>query len=530
MLRRANRLQEHLKSIGYGFYERSVYPENPLFDVREVEFIPAREGENRKRNRGSPDGNKSFSDSPRTCFIPAGFSFWTLERLIRRVDLAQDEQPFFIPLENVGWRQERWGDDIPRFRNWWREDESINIFWVSSTEFVSPLRLHSFENYASYKAEFAFNEKCTWSSKHSSLFLYAYHLENIKNKGRVARGSPEAPLQFFKQLVAPVVDRISSIQFSQCEYGLSRSSVLTMLSLIPTHELGHRALMDGRNDVLRVKLYCDLTDEQVEEFVSFPFHPMVRLAFSSSCSIECSRCLLRAKHLRHAEIPDKDIDGNDTLFGSNPVLQSLTFRVGSKTPPRKFLESIAESTTIKQLTVQCYGIYDEHRSRILDILRSGCVRRHSSVTEFTIELTVGSFQNRSGVTVDAQRFFDQWTPCICSDSSKWLARHFGLCSFRFAFSDGRFDPFIESNLQWDSFIVPSLAMNWYQQQRRGEPSPSEIDEICIMERAVRAVSQGSAYRGATNVAPFDLSPSSASVIFDMLVRNAASIVKRQPVA
>jgi hypothetical protein len=37
--------------------------------------------------------------------------------------------------------------------------------------------------------------------------------------------------------------------------------------------------------------------------------------------------------------------------------------------------------------------------------------------------------------------------------------------------------------------------------------PSALDEIRIMERAVQAVNQGSAFHGATNIAPCDQSPS-----------------------
>jgi hypothetical protein len=535
MLRRTNRLQEHLKSIGYGFYERSVYPENPLFDVREVEFIPPPEGnavtkENRKRRAGSPDGNTSVPGPSRTLFIPDGFCFWTLERLIKRFDHTQGRNPFFIPLENLSLCQERWGKHIPRFRNWWREDESINIFWLSPTEFVSPLRLHSFENYASYAVEFFFNEKCTSSSKHSSLLLYAYHIDNMKSKGH---RTPQAPLQFFKQLVAPVIDRISSIEFSRCEYALSTSTIVAMLSVVSMDAPSNSSMLHRKNDVLRVRLNGNLTDDQVKELVSFPFHPNVRLGFSSSCSSEqCNRFLLQAKYLCHVEIPDKlvDVEGEDKLFVSNPVFQSLTFRVQYNIPSSKLLECISESKTINHLTVQCHDSKDEDKRRILDILRTQCVGRDSSVKEFTIEVIVYSFPWHSFIMGDAQRFFDQWTQYICNGCNKGLARHSGLSSFRFAFSDGRYNPFIKSNPKWDSFLVPSLAMNWSCRQRRVESSPSALDEICTMVWAVRAVNQGSAYRGATNVVPCDLSPSSASVIFDMLVRNAASIVKRQPLA
>jgi hypothetical protein len=555
LLRRTNRLQEHLQCIGYGCYERDRAPYR-LFDVREVEFIPTQEGsevvkESRKRRAGSPDDNISVP-----LFIPDGFCFWTLERLIKRTK-SSDANPVFISLENPGCRDERWGDDIPRFRNWWREDESINIFWLSPTQFVSPLWLHSSENFASYSSysvEFSFNEKYTWSSRHSSLLLYGYHIENITSVGATPeirllennphslQATPEAPLQFFKHLVGPVVDKISLIQFSSCQYGLSTSCVSKMLSVIPTNELGHSTPLDRRNDDFRVRFDETFTDEQVDEMASFPFHPNVRLAnvrlgfamvVGKKHIQQYNRLLLQAKHLRRVELPDEllGVDCGEKIFGSDPSFQSVAFSVNQEIPSRQLLQFISECKTIRSLAVHCYSGRHYHTidSRILDVLRSPCVGRVSSVKEFTIELQVLVSDRRSSMMINAQQFFDQWSRYICSDCNKSLPQHFGLHSFRFAFSDGRYNPFIKSSLQWDSFIVPSLVMNWYHQQPGASP-PLALDEIHVMERAVRAVNQGSAFRRATNVVPCDQSPSSASVFFDMLVRNAVSIIKRQALA
>jgi hypothetical protein len=451
VLRRTDRLQEHLKSIGYGLYEDDTECENPLYDIREVEFIVPQE---RQESTGVR------SPAPRSLFIPAGFSFWALERLIKR--RGATGFPVFMPLEKIGWGEERWGDCIPRFCNWWCKDESINIFWITPKEFVSPLLLDCFasyprlDNYATCSVEFIFNEKCTWSCKHSSLLLYGYHIENIKTDHEV---TPEALLQFFKDLLAPVIDRISSIEFNQYQYefGRSTSSVLEMLSVIPTNDLGHSTLLDQKNDILRLRLRVCMAEEQFQELASFPFHPNVRLELVRSSRERYSQVLLQAKYLRHLLLPYDmlAINCEGKPFGSNRPFQSLTFCVTDELPSHQLMEFIAKNKTINSLAVRCFSGIDHHKShcRILDMLRSPCVGRDSSVKEFTIELFGRSCQLRSLTTVVAQQFFDQWT-CICFDWNKGFAQHSGLSSFRFAISDGRY-PSREANAESKSGLMNS---------------------------------------------------------------------------
>jgi hypothetical protein len=506
VLRRTNRLQEYLKLMGCGFYEPSIYPADTLFDIREVEFIPPRE---------EPEAPREYQEectalgSP--SFVPAGFSFWTLERLIKR----KQNNPKLVPL---GYRpNQQWGDHIPRSQNWWLEDQSINIFWLSPTELVTPLWLDGYEYHESYVVDFSFNEKCSWSSKHSSLRLYGYHIKNINKNGHEI--TPEAPPQFFKHLVAPVVDRISSIAFRQRRYSRSTSRVLEILSHVPTNDLGHSTLLDQKNDVLRLSLDLSMTDEQFQELLSFPFHPNVRLGLAGLSLKRYNRLLLQAEYLRHFLISHDmlAINCEGKIFGSHRPFQSLTFCVKDELPSHQLMEFIAKNSTIGSLAVQCSSgsYYHKSHCRILDMLRSPCVGRNSSVKQFTIELYVQSCERRSEIMRDAQDFFDRWCD-ICFDWNKGFAQHSGLSSFRFAISDGRYKPLIKSNPQWDAFVVPSLALNWYDHQQPTESSPSALDEICIMEWAVRAVNQGIAFRGATSVVPCDQSTSSASLIFYML--------------
>jgi hypothetical protein len=160
MLRQTSRLQQHLDSIGRALIEPPKGSQHTLYRLQEAEFIVSAL-ETTIQNASTLRSGKR---RPSTISAPPGFDFWMLEALMKRsgdswgADLIQSDclSRYYRVRRPVKWRF---------------DNQSINILWLSTYEFVSSFNLNEED---SYSVEFSFNRRWASASKWSSLKLYAH--------------------------------------------------------------------------------------------------------------------------------------------------------------------------------------------------------------------------------------------------------------------------------------------------------------------------------------------------------------------
>jgi hypothetical protein len=314
-LRRTSRLQEHLKGLGYGIFEQTN--QEPWIRMN----LP---------NSQAPDSVFHVS-APHA--VPPDFSFWILERLTaRHPEVAPRLWSISDVPGRVYWRERdntltlRNKLTVPRGDRWVLDDQSIDVWWLSATEFLSPV-------YLEYRTPFAVEFSFDKSRSSSSIKLYAYHIDNITNmrytiSGWVVNSNPATSMYFLKHLVAREIDKISRIDF-QLISNLVPSAVFSMLSIIPANVPGENTALDRKSDLLHVSIGpCPfLRPEHMEAVIPYPFHQNVRLEFGKLfCSPEqYSSFLARLQHVRHLVVPGIYNGTNwGDMYKPNPMLESLT--------------------------------------------------------------------------------------------------------------------------------------------------------------------------------------------------------------
>jgi hypothetical protein len=521
MLRQTTRLQDHLHGLGYGAFEDTRGGSWIRWTLREVEIVPAAQS--------LPD---SATDISAPLAIPPGFSFWTLERLTAR---SSGSAPVIKALSDV-WGRVHWREKdntltprdkltIPRGDHWALDDQIVNVWWLSPTEFMSPFCLH-FQ--AKFGLEFSFDKSCTLASKKSSFKIYVYHIDSMMRKGD---SFPETSVSFLKHLAAPELDKIGRVDI-HLQHKLPASKISSVLSFIPTNSPGENTSLDRKRDILRVNFgpYELWSQQHVEAVLPYPFHRKVRLEFAmyNVSFAQYRRFLVRFEHLRHVVLPSfLSIADGKALKTSNSVLESLTVHASQNQVAIKVIEG---NKNIKHLCCASLIVQNEDLNLILDLLRKTCVKERSSISGFTLELDVRWNDAGGSPAAQAQGWFAKWCTILNLSCDKELVRSLAISCFWFAFWNGRQDNVIKSNETWDCIVVPALTVNWYRQSWRQPPSTSAgsvIAEFKILEMAIRAVNQGNVYCKSTNVIPFDHSVSGGSVIFGMLKRNVYPILKGQ---
>jgi hypothetical protein len=509
MLRPTKRLQEHAKSLGGVIIEDGECPDDTLFHLQEVEFV------------------SGFH----------GFNFWMLEALLKRsIDCRM---PYFEEIENLSHLLYRREPDNTRVLESTKQEpiklcfdnQSVNILWLSPNEFVSPI---SFVCSYTYSVEFSFNKRFT---KWSSLKLYAYHIDNFfTNHDELS--FPEVTLHFLQHIVPPVADRITKIGFhlSTDAKHTPPTAVASMLELVPTNMAGQG--VREKNDYLRVLFEGELSEEHVEVFLCYPFHPNVRFGFEMCEGLTAGRynqLLLQFQHLRHIEVPYDleymSIDCGDSPFTANIAFESLTVTVQKKFP-LKVMEGISANPNIQHLIVHHYRETQCNNTKrnVSELLR----RKIKSLTAFTVQCFLTSCEDSSCKAPHLQACFSDWCRFLCTGDNRKLIQSWELSSFRFEFEDGREEPFIKVNRahpaeRWDTLAMPSLALNWYRQTQQPQSLSPVVpaQEIRMIPLAIWAVNHGVVYRKTTNIIPLNMSASSSTVIYAMLQQNLNSLIKSQ---
>jgi hypothetical protein len=357
------------------------------------------------------------------------------------------------------------------------ELDRVEILWVSPTEFVSTKRFDQifYRGLDVYKMSVELKPGFSrWSS--SPLVLYSYSIFRVDERGEiiVVGPPPVTPPRFLSHVLAPILDQVASIKLSS--YRRATPPVDSALSLIPT--IDH----DLTQDV--TICFSKPTSDLLAALVSYPFHPKVSLSFEmvpedAAIITQIHDCLRDMKHLRRLQIPPclLDFECSGVAFTANPAIQSLTIKTEEGHPYLDFRDRAHRP--IQWSSTMLHGIVHNKK---LKCLRLVATRRWNQ----TLEQLATVLTSRSNQSHAVSRL----------STNYWLK---------------------QSNHLWDSVFSPALVVNWLKQQQQKATPPTGQWDHRLSGMAIRAINRGNVYRSATNLTPCDLTPSSASAIFHLVI-------------
>jgi hypothetical protein len=269
--------------------------------------------------------------------------------------------------------------------------------------------------------------------------------------------------------------------------------------------------------------------EFIRALADHPIHPRVLLSFDSEYTFkvpwrvddqELNDALREFRYPLQLKIPYRLLDfvGEGEIFTTNPAFTSLTIvpsipRHGPKVLSGEMLDGIALNKSVATLTIDVQHWtsfdWDEEIPEFISSLFSRLICASSSSIR-SLELVSGNFYICLCEPAESHRpnGFDLLIERLTSLAVD-MSRH-RLASFRMTCAHNNFAPPRTSTQLWDSHFSPALLLNCLRRQRGGYPS------ITYSGLAVRNINRGVLYRSASNLIPWDLSPSSSSVIFAIL--------------
>jgi hypothetical protein len=343
--------------------------------------------------------------------------------------------------------------------------DRVDILWVSPTEFVST------KIFDELNCEDVYQLTVSLKGDIWPLELYSYSMFQFNDDGEIMAGPPPVtPPRFLSHVLAPILDQVTSIKLFTHR---GTPPVDSTLSLIPT---------TGDNLAQEINIcFSPPQSGLLPALATFPFHPNVRLSFERVPDSVTERAqihdyLLDLKHLRHLEIPSCLLDFECTRvpFTANPAFESLT--LPTKSEAGEGFAFLMGWSAIKWSSTMLNGVASNKNLKCLNIV-----------------FTDGKNQR------SRQETLEQLAKVLASGSSH------GHAISRLSTNE-----LVTSNPLWDSVFSPALVVNWLKQQQQ---KPTGQLNHRLSGLAIRAINQGAGFRGATNLIPCDLAPSSASAIF-----------------
>jgi hypothetical protein len=345
----------------------------------------------------------------------------------------------------------------------------VDILWVSPTEFVSAKVFDQVRGYEVYRMAVVLK------SGGELLELFCYSIFRLGEHGAIIVGPPPVtPPRFLSHVLAPILDQVSSIKLRS--YCRATPPVDSALSLIPTTD----------HDLTQGVTICFSKPPSglLPALVSFPFHPKVCLSFENvpnnvAVVTQMHDCLRDIKHLRRLQIPTclLDFECSGIAFTANPAFQSMTMTTQEVGVWMTFYDRA--DRPIQWSSTMLSGIV---HNKNLECLNLVATRRWTR----TLEQLATVLATQSGQSHAVSRL----------STNSWLE---------------------ESNRLWDSVFSPALVVNWLKQQQQKATPPTGQLNNNLSGMAIRAINRGNAYRSATNLTPCDLTPSSVSAIYHLVI-------------
>jgi hypothetical protein len=445
MLRWTNRLSTHVASHGYATYRTKG--DTSLRFMREVEFL------------GPFDSTMSEVSAEFS-----GLDGWKLKQLLADPSRLDSDTIAIHPVQSdddrLALMQGKRRAEAPT------GDETVEILWLSPTEFVSTRQFGLWSE--QYTIKVWLRGDAVASARHSefdcSLRLHAYSIFQFHDDGTATSGPPpELPLRFLFHLGSPMIGELAKIELDFGNGNVPNTD--SVLALVP-------AAVHDIKRVIDVSIVGAST-EILRALHAYPFHRNVRLRLvdgwigKSVPDQVLNDHLRQFQRLRSLLVPYRLLNfaSAGSSFASNEAFESLTIAATTcKEPSLNMLRGMVNNKNLKQLNIQ-----------------------------FFFFLT----------PAEQQENFDRMANLL---ASKLGSRH-GLSSLLCSIENITAEPLIKGNHALDTHFSPALVLNWLRCQQISCHATSW---------KIWAINRGLVYRKATNLAPFDLSVSSASIIFDTL--------------
>jgi hypothetical protein len=395
---------------------------------------------------------------------------------------------------------------------------SFDILWVSATEFVTR---HKFKDDKKNSVQLLYSMDVHVNGAVFSIRAYRSKINTTAPAG--------APLRFLSDVLAPVLHTVPRVVVKFW----TTPPVDAVLSLVPTTEHAVTKSIELALEGPTVAL--------LRALALHPVHSRVLLRFERgwdevdggydhrddddrATNQETNDILRDFRHPVRLQIPFNllDFECSGESFARNPAIESLTITGGEKDLSASLLEGISRNDHLTHLILRNRDWELEHELRNWDysedtysnsgwnatLFRDLVWVNANSIQSLTLLSHYNYFSSYYQPLKEEQECFDKLTQGLESDA---IHGH-GLSTFRLAFPYSQIKPQICSNCFWDSRFLPSLVLNYLHQQAGGHPPPN------ASALAVQRINQGVLYSYSTNLAPWDISVSSACVMFDILRR------------
>jgi hypothetical protein len=482
-----DKLVSNAASHGHALYSHEEVgageTELDIFNPVEVEFVSPAE------SVGAGNNAESFPFPPQTDSLYLKFT--RLMKYPDERDMGYEILPFRAPHDQSIFLQRM--TDTRRRRN-----DEADILWLSPTVFVSSHLFHGHNG--DIHSSYAFGMSSPWK-------LLAYNLPQFDSTTRgFSFGSvTDLPLRFFRHVSAPILHDVSSLEIEI----RAKTPVDPFLAFIPR--------TDHPPMPATTVFFPYAFTELLQALSVYPVHRCFRLrveaGYGESCvkAQELNDLLLGFQFPVHLQVP-RDLlyfESVTESFTMNPAFTSLTISTWHAGLSTNMLDGIARSESLTNLAVDCRGWdRNDNTVSILKAVICHALQGSRNLKCLTLVAHCGDLKSKSLGSM--QGIFDRLSRDLDLPSCN---RH-SVSRFHWSFPNSRCKPRLKSNIWWDSGFSPALVVNCLYQQ------PGRCPPAHLLDLAVRRINQGTLFNYATDLAPCDLSASSASAIFESLSNSA----------
>jgi hypothetical protein len=383
----------------------------------------------------------------------------------------------------------------------------ISIVWVSSMEFISPIRFET----VFYKGLVKAYDVNFHRDKDSSIQCHVYSLS--ASDGIIQEPSV-SPLLLLSHLTATLpADYFPSLWLQREQHHLQRCPVdfiVRFLSIMSNSDL--RPPTSEQQGTTFI-LYAWVTADELPDIMSHHFDPSATLAFfhqflDSSVTFETMmNCLKNAPHLRSIAI-------SGPLFRVSPVKELVEVEISVKSQylslrswgatfsPRDFHEisnMYPPSAIVVFLADSLWKEGTTHGLRLISSFFHPLL--DGRLASEGIEIRFGYLDRFSGDSLHrlVERIASEMVACKSKE----------LCTFKVSLSKfrKRGSHTFDRIMRWDQVIFPSVVLNYFRKR------VSHRVDVRVLPMAIVAINHGNLYRETTDHIPYDMSLANASAIF-----------------
>jgi hypothetical protein len=340
------------------------------------------------------------------------------------------------------------------------EDHSVDILWLSPTEYVSFYPFHC------SSADLFQYSVTIWLRSKLSLRLYPQSMPWLTERSVSAGPSPELPLQFLGEIIMPSLKEVVEIKLEATLWGPWPANASVFL-IVPSRE-------QELSNNIRVSIEGS-RHNLVRSFATFPCHPKVCLSvvhpvtdiahiLNDDADFDpeaLNDILLQFQGTPQLQIPALLLEHEcaNRSFTTNGSFSSLTINLDDVGEfPSAVFEGIAGNPSITRLTIILASQSFRGNTAVLPLIGAG----FGTVKTLSFELFWKPFPvgRASNEEKSPQQMFDVLCGHMCV---KFCIGH-GYSQISFIDGYSQNDAMIKSNPACDSSMSPALLLNWLREQ------------------------------------------------------------------